>query len=381
MKCLVMLSVLLSASVLRADDAGGVALFNGKDLSNWVNVNCAPETWTAADGVIKCTGKPTGALRTPRQYENFVLELDWRHMKAGGNAGVFVWASAITAPGVPFLRAIEVQVLDNAFHIPGKNEWYTTHGDVFPIHGATMKPIHKGNGMRCFPIEERSKPSPEWNHYRIVGQDGKLRLSVNGKEVSGGDECNWRKGYLGLESEGSPTEWRNIRIQELPGHEATPDQSAPKDDGWRPLYNGVDLRGWKVNEKLKAQWIPADWRLKCKAGGEPLFLAQERGACDLIIDVKTPKNSVVKPFTFTASVIANKGQQFKATIRDSLVVAPGQWRRSFVTLRKSSTAIAIQTPRRKLADLGQGQPFQQIGLSGSPTEAVEFGNIYIRELK
>jgi hypothetical protein len=66
-----------------------VSLFNGKDLSGWVNVNCAPNTFSVRDGIIVSTGVPTGVMRTDRQYENFELELEWRHMKAGGNAGCF----------------------------------------------------------------------------------------------------------------------------------------------------------------------------------------------------------------------------------------------------------------------------------------------------
>ena len=115
-----------------------------------------------------------GALRTPRQYENFILEIEWRHLTSGGNSGVFIWGSPIAAPGVPFLRGIEVQVLDHGYDVPGKNQWYTTHGDVFPIHGATMKPFGRHNGERSFPSEERSKGSPEWNHYRIVCTNGVL---------------------------------------------------------------------------------------------------------------------------------------------------------------------------------------------------------------
>ncbi|MFM8422218.1 MAG: DUF1080 domain-containing protein, partial [Verrucomicrobiota bacterium] len=67
-------------------------LFNGRNLDGWVNVNCAPETFVVRDGVLHCDGIPTGALRTTRQFENFVLELEWRHMKSGGNAGVFIWS-------------------------------------------------------------------------------------------------------------------------------------------------------------------------------------------------------------------------------------------------------------------------------------------------
>src|SRR5260370_39525014 len=107
--------LLFAAPGLAAADNGFVPLFNGKDLQGWTNVNCAPETWSVRDGMIHCTGLPTGALRTPRQYENFILELEWRHLSKGGNSGVFIWASAIAAPGVPFLRAVEGQVLDHGY--------------------------------------------------------------------------------------------------------------------------------------------------------------------------------------------------------------------------------------------------------------------------
>jgi len=226
MKFLPTAAVLLAAAaaIAIAQEDEFKPLFNGRDLSGWVNVNCAPDTWSVRDGLIYCTGQPIGALRTERQYENFILELEWRHLKSGGNAGIFIWASPKAAPGVPFLRSIEVQVLDHGY---GNNESHTTHGDVFPIHGSKMKPFGRHKGDRSFPSEERSKPSPEWNHYRIVCNDGTLRLHVNGKEVSGGEQCHWRKGYIGLESEGSPVEWRNIRIKELPSTGATPEQSAP----------------------------------------------------------------------------------------------------------------------------------------------------------
>ena len=34
--------------------------------SDFVNVNCAPETWTWKEGVVHCTGEPTGA--TPGRF-------------------------------------------------------------------------------------------------------------------------------------------------------------------------------------------------------------------------------------------------------------------------------------------------------------------------
>ena len=69
---------LLLFSVARAGDEPLTPLFNGNDLAGWVNVNCAPGTFTVRDGMIVSTGVPTGFMRTDKQFENFVIELEWR---------------------------------------------------------------------------------------------------------------------------------------------------------------------------------------------------------------------------------------------------------------------------------------------------------------
>ncbi len=62
-----------------ADD-GFKPMFNGKNLDGWVNVNCHPDTFFVKGDEVVTTGTPTGFLRTDRQYENFVLEMDWMHV-------------------------------------------------------------------------------------------------------------------------------------------------------------------------------------------------------------------------------------------------------------------------------------------------------------
>ena len=188
--------------------------------------------------MIICSGKPIGELRTDRMYQNFIMEVEWRHMKPRGNAGIFVWADDITARGQPFHRSVEVQVLENAY---GNTRGYTTHGDIFPIHGAKMTPVNGRGGSRAFPTEFRSKPSPEWNHYRIVCDDGEISLAVNGKVVTRGKEASPRKGYICLESEGGIVHYRNLRIKELPATPLEPGQVAIANRGYRCLYNGVDF--------------------------------------------------------------------------------------------------------------------------------------------
>ena len=364
---------LLATTALAADD-GWVDLFNGKDLSNWVNVNCAPETWSVVDGVIRCTGKPIGALRTPRMYENFEMEVEWRHMKNAGNAGIFIWASPIAAKGQPFLRAIEVQVLDHGY---GNTKGYTTHGDVFPIHGSTMVPLGRHNGMRSFPSEERSKPSPEWNHYLITAKDGKLRLSVNGKEVSGGDDCNWRKGYVGLESEGSPTEWRKVRIRELPGNSATPEQTADEAKGHVPLYNGVDLRGWQGAEQAK-DFVPSDWRiaLKAGAGGQSIATEKEYGDFELVADVKLAKDA---PESASGGIAIGSATAVALPFQPQNGLKRGAWCRMVLTRKGtlvSGTVDGSEVAFRALEDAKAARIHLVHGGA-----AVEVGNLYIRELK
>ena len=50
---------------------GFVDLFNGKDLENWVDVNTSPKTWRVENGILICSGKPIGVMRSKKQYENF----------------------------------------------------------------------------------------------------------------------------------------------------------------------------------------------------------------------------------------------------------------------------------------------------------------------
>jgi hypothetical protein len=119
---------------------------------------------------------------------------------------------------------IEVQVLDHGYQeqyekSSGKKaNWFTTHGDVFPVGSSKMTPFPPvaPDGKRSFPTKQLSKGVNEWNHYYIRAINGEVRLWVNGEEVSGGTGCDPRSGYLCLESEGSPVEFKHLRLRLLP---------------------------------------------------------------------------------------------------------------------------------------------------------------------
>jgi hypothetical protein len=291
--CLALIAMVFTGALGNsyAAESGFVPLFNGVDLSGWVNVNCTPETWTVVDGMIHCSGVPTGVLRSEKMYENYVLELDYRHLVKEGNSGLFVHSDALPVMGQPFTRAIEIQILTDR-----NTEEYTSHGDIFGIQGATMTPfpLHPSGWMRSLPQARRANPTGEWNHYRVESRDGTLTLAVNGEIVTRAYHVNPRKGYICLESEGGIIDFRNIKIQELPGSNPPPEVTATKAQGFHSLYNGVDLRGWKNVQGTASHWKANDWILdydgKSEAEGEDknLWTEKKYGNFTMIVDWRLP---------------------------------------------------------------------------------------------
>ena len=257
------------AAVASAVASDAVPLFNGKDLSGWIDVNTSASTWSVAKDetgtpIIKCTGIPIGLLRTEKPYENFVLEFEWKHLSETGNAGLFVWSDPYCAKGVPFSRSIEVQIMLTPDNVDAQGRtMYTGQGDIFSIWGARMKPDrpHPGGWERCLPSARTTKGRGEWNHYKVTCNNGTIKLEVNGTEVSGASEASPRKGYICLESEGSEIWFRNLRITELPpaspalSSEMTADLAAA---GMRPMFDALVMQGWKEGSE-RGEATPKHW--------------------------------------------------------------------------------------------------------------------------
>jgi len=196
----------------------------------WIEVNTPPETWSLKKDELVCTGRPIGVMRSERQYENFVLHVEWKHMEPGGNSGIFVWSSARPDEKSRLPDGVEVQMLDP--------EWVKlntrngveppiayVHGELFGVGGVETVPDNP-RGTRSKSIENRCRPRGEWNTYDVVCVDGVIKLSVNGKFVNGIQKATQKKGYLCLESEGAEIHFRNITVMELPPGVTMPEQAA-----------------------------------------------------------------------------------------------------------------------------------------------------------
>lgn len=441
----VLASIVLASSLLARSEDGFVPMFNGRDLSGWRPVNVAADTFRWENDMVVISGVPTGFMATERMYENFILECDWQHMKEGGNSGIFIWGEGLPAPGVPYARGIEVQVLDLGYEKnKGAWEWFTSHGDIFPIWGADMTPLAPTakSGKRAFPSEKRVKPSPEWNHYRVECNNGEIKLSVNGKLVTSGKDCYPRKGYICLESEGSEAHFKNVRIKELTPSGVKPELVARGYEGFRQMLNGKDLSGWKTNDAVNKVWsvnalhviakggvtaekgtdlnlwteksyknftLVADWKYRTKAvkklvneiapnGEEPVLGADGKPKQ---IEVEEPADSGIylrgsskAQVNIWVRPIGSgdiRGYRVDKTLPMEIRTActpkrnadakPGQWNRFFITMKGDRCTVVLN--EETIIDNAQLPGVAEEGPIALQYhhDEIEFANLFIKELK
>jgi len=196
----------------------------------WYNVNTEKDTWHFEGEELVCKGLPIGVIRSEKQYENFIMYIEWKHMELGGNSGTFVWSSAV--PGEQRLPdGVEVQMLELDWVNQNKKDGVLppiayVHGELFGVGGVTTVPDNP-RGTRSKSIENRCLGRGEWNTYVVICVDGVIKLSVNGKFVNGISQASQKKGYICLESEGAPIHFRNLKITELPSGVISEEQIAP----------------------------------------------------------------------------------------------------------------------------------------------------------
>ena len=185
-----LLTALLLASHAFAAGVTGdeqwVSLFNGKDLTGWVIVNNA--TFMVTNGVIHLD-KSTGWLRTEKKYTNFVFEAEWRALETNYNSGFYIRAGL---EGTPYpTNALQVNLKESALGqlLRGKTEVLPSKTPKFPIN--------------------------EWVKFRMEARGKKLSLDVNGARAWEFDQLDVDHGYIGIQAEGRPLDFRNLRVEEL----------------------------------------------------------------------------------------------------------------------------------------------------------------------
>ena len=169
----------------------------------------AKGTWVAAADtpgktgdpkVLRCTGKPTGYLRTVQAYGDFQLSFQWRDPKdENGNSGVLLYTSG---PDKIWPRAIQVQL-----HSPKA-------GSILTHSGAQTENMVSVKDLVANPTL--------WNTCQVTCRKGTITVTINGKKAGTVTGCMPRVGQIALQSEGSQVWFRNIKVTAAPPVKKTP---------------------------------------------------------------------------------------------------------------------------------------------------------------
>jgi hypothetical protein len=207
--CLALGSAGIAAAQEAVTPTNHLELFNGKDFSGWtfcMRSNAEPAlAWSVTNGVIHCTGKPGGYLRTVQNYKNYVLTVEWRFVKVApkaDNTGILVH---MQLPDKVWPPCVQVQ---------GKHD---NQGDLIFMAGAESKE-HRGMDANT-PVPKRGPsnehPVGEWDTVKTVCDGSNVKAYVNGKLMNEGTECTVTAGAIGFQSEGGEFEIRKVSLEPL----------------------------------------------------------------------------------------------------------------------------------------------------------------------
>jgi hypothetical protein len=211
---LLVLAGLVACSGGYAQEGGWIKLFNGKDFTGW-NRFLNPkqkadpnQIWTIKDGVIICEGSVNGYLITEKEFENYVLRVQWRwgdKVARGRNSGVFVH---VVGPDKIWPKSIEAQLMHEH-----AGDFWLVDGFKLKVDSARQDPKQARHFLRM--KDNVEKPLGEWNQYEITCKGDTVRLVVNGQLVNEGTNAELTKGKILLQSEGAEIHFRNIELMPL----------------------------------------------------------------------------------------------------------------------------------------------------------------------
>ena len=210
---------------------GWQLLFDGKTLDQWKDYNGEELTmpWHVVDGCIQAKGDGSdlaGYIVTKKQYENFILDWDWK-LSHGGNSGMIYHVVEDPYFKVPYVTGPEYQLIDNEgweeVNAPNKLEEWQKLGVDYAMHLPDPDSLFVN-------------PQGEWNSSRIVFDNGHVEHWLNGHKIlefeawtddwfARKHSGKWetapeyglaRRGVICLQDHGSPASFRNLKIKELP---------------------------------------------------------------------------------------------------------------------------------------------------------------------
>jgi sugar phosphate isomerase/epimerase len=153
-------------------------------------------------GILKSQGGMGLLWYSVKKYRDFVLELDFRCSQKNTNSGIFVRVPDVPTSDDYIYHSFEIQISDASQGIHSTGAAYDAQA----------------------PKTNASRPTGEWNHYKITFKGIRLQVELNGKLVLDWDAAPRGKikdfaaeGYIGLQNHDSlsPVYFKDIFIKEL----------------------------------------------------------------------------------------------------------------------------------------------------------------------
>ena len=206
-------------------------LFNGKDLSGWVQKNGYAQFRVDGNTIVGSTavGSPNSFLCTQKDYTDFELQFE-------------VQVDDALNSGVQF-RSRSLASQDNGRVFGPQVEIEASPGEAGYIYG-------EGTNRGWLSPDQQARSvfrNGEWNHYFLRVEGSRFTTWVNGELIEDiSDAASAPSGFIGLQVHGigedkAPCQvrWRNIAIREL-ARDYLVDHPP---QGFQVMFNGTDFSG------------------------------------------------------------------------------------------------------------------------------------------
>ncbi len=275
-----------------------VSLFNGKDLTGWVQRGGKAKYSIDGDAIVgaSVTGTPNSFLCTEKTYGDFVLEYDFK-VDPRLNSGVQIRSECLAIPKEITWEGKTIKVPAGRVHgyqveidpdVPRKRMWSAgiydegRRGWLYPAAGnKEQEAAFSEQGQRIFKAED-------WNHVRVEAIGDSIKTWLNGTPCADIKDSMTPRGFIALQvhgigsekdKEGAEVRWRNLKITEAsaPAAAAAPNTltEAEKAAGWKLLWDGKTTDGWR---SPKTDHFPTKgWTIK-----DGVLIVHENGGAESV---------------------------------------------------------------------------------------------------
>ena len=319
-----------------------IHLFNGKNFDGWYKFikdrgkdNDPKNVFTVKNGIINISGEEWGCITTNKEYSNYklVVEYKWgnktygtRHGKARDNGVLFHSKGEDGGYSGTWMHSIECNVIEGGtgdFIVVGDktNNFLLTSpvaaekqngsyifqpgGDPVTVNSGRINWSGRDPGWKdelgFRGVNDVDNPVGEWNRLECIAKGNELSIYLNGMLVNHAIFSKPNEGRIQIQSEGAEIYYRRVDLTPLPSSAYIP-------EGYKSIFNGRDLTGWKINGTEK--WYVDNGELICESGPEKKYgyLSTNKAYKNFILDVNFKQEANGNSGVFVRSNITGIGK-------------------------------------------------------------------------